>query len=137
MSGSFLRDWRINRALSIEDLAQRTGVAFSAIEAIESGESDFSGKQLAAFAGALGCENWRILCGPPASDAFRVRLVAQMLRDVCVEAVTAFDDMGRLDDLKRSVEAEDFWLQVSAHFESAVEAICRASSSDPSVPSER
>lgn len=104
---------------------------------MEAGASDYTGTNLNAVAEALGCEPWRILAGPPSSDEFRTQLIAQMLRDVCVEAVTTFDDLGRLDELKKNIEAEEFWRQVAAHFEGAVETICRASSSDLSVPSEK
>ena len=134
MTSTFLQDWRVGRALSIEELARRSGLSPSLISEMESGASDFTGTNLKAVAESLGCEPWRILAGPPTLQEFRTRLVAQMLRDVCVEAVTTFDDMGRLDELKRNIEAEEFWRQVAAHFEGAVEVICRASSNDPSAP---
>lgn len=134
MTNTFLREWRVGRALSVEELACRSGLSPSLIDEMESGASDYTGTNLRAVAESLSCEPWRILAGPPTLEEFRIRLIAQMLRDVCVEAVTTFDDMGRLDELKKNIEAEDFWRQVAAHFEGAVEIICRASSNDPSAP---
>lgn len=136
-AGSFLREWRMARAFTIDDLAHRSGVAAPLIEAMETCASDYTGAHLDAIAQSLGCEPWRLLAGPPAAEAFRIKLVAQMLRDICVEAVTTFDDMGRLDDLRKNLDAEEFWLPVAAHFESAVQLICRASSTDPSALSEK
>lgn len=133
VTGTFLKEWRIAQAFSVEDLALRSGVAASHITAMETRSLDYTGDQLNAVAESLGCEPWRILAGPPAAEEFRKILVAQMLRDICVEAVTTFEDMGRLDDLRENVDAEEFWLQVAEHFESAVEIICRASSPDPSA----
>lgn len=134
MKSTFIREWRVALALTVEDLARLSCLSPSLIADMETGASDYSGTNLNAVAEALSCEPWRILAGPPSSDEFRTQLIAQMLRDVCVEAVTTFDDMGRLDELKKNIEAEEFWRQVAAHFEGAVETICRASSNDPSAP---
>lgn len=137
MTSTFLKEWRISQAFSVEDLALRSGVAASLISAMETGSSDYTGGQLIAIAESLGCEPWRILAGPPSTAEFRTKLVAQMLRDICVEAVTTFEDMGRLDDLRENVDAEEFWFQVAEHFEGAIETICLASSTDLSALSEK
>lgn len=131
MTSTFLKEWRISQAFSVEDLALRSGVSASLISAMETGSPDYTGGQLIAVAESLGCEPWRILAGPPCPAEFRTKLVAQMLRDICVEAVTTYEDMSHLDDLRENVDAEDFWLQVAAHFESALDTMCRASSTDP------
>lgn len=119
------------------ELAEQAGTPVHVVEAIESGASDFTGAQLEAFAGALGCEPWRLIAGPPdvldAADEFRTRLVAQMLRDICVEAVTTFEEIGRLDDLRKNIEAEEFWCAVARLFDEARETICQTSSPDPSA----
>lgn len=133
-----LREWRDEKLLSSTDLAERSGLSSAAIENIESGASDFTGAQLEALADALDCEPWRLIFGPPDPaadrDQFRTRLVAQMLRDICVEAVTTFDDLGRLDDLRKNLDAEEFWCAVATLFEDAMATIRRTSPSGSSAP---
>lgn len=48
------------------------------------------------------------------------KLIAQMLRDVCVEAVLSFEEMGRLEELKVNKEAEQLWLEVATEFRKAL-----------------
>jgi hypothetical protein len=64
---------------------------------------------------------------------FERRLLAQMLRDLCVEAVTTYDDMGRLDELKVNDEADDFWLGVAGFFMESLDQIQRTRSSAASA----
>lgn len=55
--------------------------------------------------------------------AFQRRLLAQMLRDLCVEAVTTYDDMGRLEELKVNEEADAFWISVAGLFMESLDQI--------------
>lgn len=56
---------------------------------------------------------------------FQQRLLAQMLRDLCVEAVTTYDDMGRLDELKIADDADAFWLSIAELFMASLDQIRR------------
>jgi transcriptional regulator with XRE-family HTH domain len=113
-----LAEWRAAQSLSLDSLAARAGIQPTRLGAIESGEQDFTGADLRAIAEALGCAPCLLLEGSPYDSfgdaAFDNRLLAQMIRDICVEAVTTYDDMGSLDDLKVSGEADAFWRSVAA-----------------------
>ncbi|MFN0024922.1 MAG: hypothetical protein ACKVS5_13600 [Parvularculaceae bacterium] len=60
-----------------------------------------------------------------ADAAFQQRLLAQMLRDLCVEAVTTYDDMGRLNELKIADDADAFWLSIAELFMASLDQIRR------------
>jgi transcriptional regulator with XRE-family HTH domain len=113
-----LAAWRDAQSLSLEALAARAGLHPTRLAAIEAGEQDFTGAELSALAEALGCAPWHLLEGLPHDgvndSVFDNSLLAQMIRDICVEAVTTYDDMGRLDELKVSGEADAFWRSVAA-----------------------
>lgn len=131
---SVLKAWRSARLLSLEALAIQSGLDAAAILAIETGDKDFTGAELQALAGVLNCTPSGLLNGPssPSIDAgaFERRLLAQMLRDVCVEAVNTFDDMGRLEDLKIAADADEFWMAVAALFSEAVRSVRQAQALD-------
>lgn len=136
-----LKAWRSARSLSLDALAFQSGLDTGTISAIEAGEKDYTGNELQALAGVFGCTPSGLLNGPypPPFEAggSERHLLAQMLRDLCVEAVTTFDDMDRLEELKIAAEADEFWLGVADLFSESVISIRQAqTTSVPSVPSE-
>lgn len=125
----YLKEWRAAQAMSLGGLAARSRLPETRLSAIESGGEDFTGEDLRAIAGALGCAPACVLAGPPqhetADGAFENRLLAQMIRDICVEAVTTYDDMGRIDELRIAADADEFWLGVADLLNEAVRSISR------------
>lgn len=73
--------------------------------------------------GSTGLQDPLLLEGP--DTAFQQRLLAQMLRDVCVEAVTTYDELGRLHELKIADDADEFWLSVASLFMESLDQIRR------------
>jgi transcriptional regulator with XRE-family HTH domain len=136
-----LKAWRSARSISLDALASQSGLDTAVISAIEAGEKDYTGNELQALASAFGCTPSGLLNGPSPpvleAGASERRLLAQMLRDLCAEAVTAFDDMDRLEELKIAAEADEFWLGVADLFSESVISIRQARALDASsVPLE-
>src|SRR3990167_4297611 len=52
----FLREWRKHRALTQEQLAERTGLTQGLISQLENNTSDYSGQTITALAEGLNCE---------------------------------------------------------------------------------
>lgn len=132
-----LRAWRDAHAMSVAALSKRASIEASRIEALEDLSADYCGAELLELAAAFNCDAWRFLQGPPDTSLEarqRTKIAAQLMRDICVEAVTTYDDMGRLNDLKVSMEAEVFWEKVADLFSQSVASISRkAASAAPSV----
>lgn len=137
---SHLRAWREHCGQSLASLAAESGVPELRLLAIERDEIDCYVFELRALAAALNVDIARLLEPPPASsaDPFRTQVMAQMMRDICVEAVTTYEDMNRLDELRIAGDAEPYWLEIAELFSRSVHAITQvAEASGAFAPAKR
>ena len=63
VDGSMLRRLRRERAMSLRDLGERSGIAFDTINRLELGKQDARGRTLRALAEALGVEPTELMKG--------------------------------------------------------------------------
>lgn len=61
----FLRQWRIYRNLTQEQLAERTGLSIGTVSGLETGKVGYSDDSLNLLADALSCEPGQILMVDP------------------------------------------------------------------------
>lgn len=64
----FLKQWRIYRGLTQEQLAERTGLSVSGISQLENGKQGYSDESLELLADALNCEPGHILNVDPTKE---------------------------------------------------------------------
>lgn len=65
---TFLKDWRLHRDLTVEELAERAGLAASTISSIENHQAGYSAESLDKLAVALSVEPGWILSVNPNND---------------------------------------------------------------------
>ena len=59
------------------------------------------------------------------------KIIAQLIRDICVEAVVTYEQRGELDKLRINTSPDGSWLTVAEHFCNTVEKINQTLPSHP------
>src|SRR5688572_5779433 len=64
----FIREWRVNRGLTVDKLAGLAGCSPSLISQLERGSCNYTQLTLNRLAEALACQPWQLLAAAPRDD---------------------------------------------------------------------
>jgi transcriptional regulator with XRE-family HTH domain len=78
----FIKQWRIFRGLTQEQLAERVGVTHGAISQLERGITNYTQEMLESLAFALQCEPADLIMRNPETDAWSAWAVFDNIRDL-------------------------------------------------------
>jgi len=76
---NMIRRWRTYRDLTLEELAERSGLSVSTIAEVEKRETDFTGKTLLQLAVALGTDPGSLLSRDPVAAGDEIWSIWQQL----------------------------------------------------------